>query len=90
VIIKDGLLIVVTGSNLYEEEKAGRKPYTLRLTTKREYDQLFNEKPDFIRIYRGGVDTTKYFTRTIVAMHDLDRILGKHLVGITFDPTQEV
>lgn len=89
-IIKDKLLIVVSGIYFYNEEKSGRKPYTLRITTKGEHNQLFYSQPEYIRIHKGAMSSKEYFTRKIIAMHDLEIILGKHLIGITFDPTEEV
>jgi|GEM_PF-1898210 len=88
--LNDGLLSLVTDQGFYDEEKSGRKPYTVRWMAKRERNQLFNEQPEFIRIYRSNAGSDEYFTRPIVAIHELGKILGNILIGITFDPKQEV
>ena len=88
--LEKGVLYMITGAKFYEEEESGRKPYTVRLIDHVERMQLEAAKPTVVRIFLSNHGSSTYFTREGVRIHDLDRLLGKYLVGISWDPRSEL
>lgn len=82
--IERGVVTFNTDHQFYYREKDGSKPYTIRLLTFEEYNDLAEANPSKIRIEHLAIPKSEHFTRTILSRLILSSMLGHHLVGIAW------
>ena len=74
-----------TNNRLYEVEKSGEKPYTVRILEPNEFYALVNAGIKRVRV-EHALDERVFFERDFVSAFMLGEMLGRIFTGIAWKP----
>lgn len=83
--IEDGVVIFKTENRIFDVEKNGKKPYTVRIMNEKELYALMDVRVKRVRIEHAE-SGNEWFEHDILSAVVLGKIFGQPLVGIAWDP----
>jgi hypothetical protein len=81
--LADAAVVFKSSEEWFFREESGTKPNTVRWMSRREWDDLTEYDPAFVRIQLGD-DADTNFRRPILSIYELGEVAGAVLVVISW------
>ena len=83
--IEGKTVVFKTGSEFFEMEKRGKKPYTVRILKYHEFSALIEAGIERVRIVHV-LEERVFFERDVISVVELVNAFGRIVAGIAWDP----